>query len=63
MTMHGGDFVCLSDDDGLTHIGNLLKFKHTTKDNRTLRFGDLDVKSILLLNPSINQDTMRIPTK
>ena len=27
--MHGDDFVCLSDDDGLKHIDSLLKSKYT----------------------------------
>ena len=27
MAVHGGDFVCLSDDDGLKHIVSLLKSK------------------------------------
>ena len=48
--MHGDDFVCLSDEDGLKDIDSLLKSKHTTKDMGTLRFGDADVKSLLLLN-------------
>ena len=29
MTVHGDDFVCLSDDDGLKHIDSLLKSKYT----------------------------------
>ena len=48
--MHGDDFVCLSDDDGLEHIDGLLKSKETAKDMGTLRFEDSDVKSLLLLN-------------
>ena len=50
MAVHGDDFVCLSDDDGLKHIDSLLKPKYTAKDMGTLGFGDSDVKSILLLN-------------
>ena len=50
MAVHGDDFVCLSDDDGLKHIDNLLKSKYTAKDMATLGFGDSDVKSLLLLN-------------
>ena len=50
MAVHGDDFVCLSDDDGCKHIDSLLKSKYTTKDMGTLRFGDSDVKSLLLLN-------------
>ena len=49
--MHGGDFVCLSDDDGLKHIDKLLKSNYTTKDMGTLGFEESDVKSLLLLNP------------
>ena len=44
--MHGNDFVCLSDDDGLKHI----KSKYTAKDMGTLGFEDSDVQSFLLLN-------------
>ena len=47
--MHGDDFVCLSDDDGLKHIDSLLKSKYT-KDMGTLGFEDSYVKSFLLLN-------------
>ena len=48
--MHGDDFVCLSDDDGLKHIDSLLKSKYTAKDIGALGFEDSDVKSLLLLN-------------
>ena len=48
--MHGDDFVCLTDGDGLKHSDNLLKSKYTAKDMGTLGFGDSDVKSLLLLN-------------
>ena len=41
MAVHGDDFVCLSDDDGLKHIDKLLQSKYTE---------DSDVKSLLLLN-------------
>ena len=50
MTVHGDDFVCLSDDDGLKHIDSLFKSKYTAKDIGTLGFEDSDVKSLLLLN-------------
>ena len=50
VAVHGGDFVCLSDDDGLKHMVSLLKFKYTAKDMGTLGFEDSDVKSLLLLN-------------
>ena len=50
MAVHGDDFVCLSDDDGLKHLDSLLKSKYTTKDMGTLGFGDSDVKSLLLLS-------------
>ena len=36
MAVHGDDFVCLSDDDGLKHIDSLLKSKYTVKDVGTL---------------------------
>ena len=49
MTVHGDDFVCLS-DDGLKHIDSLLKSKYTAKDLGTLGFEDSDVKCLLLLN-------------
>ena len=48
--MHGDDFVCLSDDDGLKHIDSLPKSNCTAKDMGTLGFEDSDVKSLLLLN-------------
>ena len=50
MAAHGNDFVCLSDDDGLKHIDNLLKSKYTAKEMGTLGFEDSDVKSVLSLN-------------
>ena len=50
MAVHGDDFVCLSDDDGLKHIDSLLKFKHTAKVVGTPGFEDSGVKSLLLLN-------------
>ena len=48
--MHGDDFVCLPDDDGLKHIDSLLKSENTATDMGTLGFEDSDVKSLLLLN-------------
>ena len=48
--MHGDNFVCLSDDDGLEHIDSLLKSKYIAKDMGTLGFEDSVVKSFLLLN-------------
>ena len=50
MAVHGDDSVCLSDDDGLKHIGGLLKSKCTAKDMGTLGCEDSNVKSFLLLN-------------
>ena len=50
MAVHGDDFVCLSDDDGLKHLDSLLKSKYTATDMGTLGFEDSDVKSLLLLN-------------
>ena len=46
--MHRDDCVCLSDDDGLKHIDNLLQFKYKSNDMGTLGFGDSDVTSFLL---------------
>ena len=57
MAVHGDDFVCLSDDDGLKHIDKLLKSKDTAKDMGTLRFEGSDVKSILLLNRAFQVGT------
>ena len=50
MAVHGDDFVCLSDDDGLKHIDSLLKSKYTAKGMGTLGFEGSDVKSLLLMN-------------
>ena len=50
IAVHGDDFVCLSDDDGLKHIDSLLKSKYTAEDMETLGFEDSDVKSLQLLN-------------
>ena len=50
MALHGDDFVCWSDDDGLKHIDSLLKSKYKAKDMGTLGYEDSDVKSLLLLN-------------
>ena len=38
MKVHGDDFVCLSDYDGLKHIDSLLTSKYTAKDMGTLGF-------------------------
>ena len=40
ITVHGDDFLCLSDDGGLAHIDGLLKSKYTAKDMGTLGFED-----------------------
>ena len=48
MAVHGDDFVCLSDDDGLKHIDRLLRSEYTAKDMGTLRFEDPYVQSLLL---------------
>ena len=50
MSVHGDDFVCLSDDDGLKHIDTLLKSKNTAKEMGTLGLEDSDVPTLLLLN-------------
>ena len=50
MAVHGDDFVCLSDDDGLEHIDSLLKSKYTEEDLGTLGFEDSDVKRLQLLS-------------
>ena len=50
MAVHGDDFVCLSDEDGLKHIDGLLKSKYIAEDMGTHGFEDSDVKSLLLLN-------------
>ena len=43
MTVHGDDFMCLTDDDGLKHIDKLLKSNYTAKDTGTLGYEDSDV--------------------
>ena len=48
--MHGDDFVCLSDENGVKHIDSLLKCKDTAKGMGTLGFEDSGVKSLPLLN-------------
>ena len=48
--VHGDDYVCLSDAEGLKHIDSLLKSKYTVKDMGIVGFEDSDVKSLLLLN-------------
>ena len=50
MVVHGDDFVCLSDDDGLNHIDTLLKSTKKKKDMGTLGFEDSDAKRLLLWN-------------
>ena len=50
MAVHGDDFVCLSDDDGLKHMDSLVKSKLTAKDMGTHGFEDSDMKSLRLLN-------------
>ena len=51
MAVHGDDFVCLFDDDGLKHIDSLLKSKYTVKDMGTLGFEDSDVPSLSVVEP------------
>ena len=48
MAVHGDDFVCLSDDDGLKHIDSLLKSKYAAKDKGIRGFRR--EKSLLSLN-------------
>ena len=50
MTVHGDDFVCLSDDEGLNYIDTLLESEYTAKDMVTLGLGHSDATSLLLLN-------------
>ena len=50
LAVHGDDFVCLSDDDGLNPIDTLPKPKCAAKNLGTLGFEDSDAKSLLLLN-------------
>ena len=50
MAVHGVDFVCLSDDDGLKNIDSPLKSKYTARDMGTPGFEDSEVKSLRLLN-------------
>ena len=50
LAVHGDDFVCLSDGDGLKHIDSLPKSKYTAKDMGTLGHEDSDVKSLQLSN-------------
>ena len=50
MAVHGDDFVCLSDEDGLKHVDKLLKSECTAKGMGTLGLEDSEVKSLLLLN-------------
>ena len=48
VAVHGDDFVCLSDDDGIKHIDKLLGSKYTAKDMGTLGSEESDVKSLQL---------------
>ena len=50
MAVHGDDFVCLSDEDGLKHIDSLLKSKYTAKTWERWDSKIQKVKSPLLLN-------------
>ena len=51
--MHCGDFLSLSDDDGLNSTDKLLKSKYTAKDMGTLRFEDSDMKKSSLAEPCV----------
>ena len=57
IAVHGDDSVCLSDEDGLTHIDSLLKSKYTAKEMGTLGFADSDAKRLRLLNRVIRVGT------
>ena len=50
MAVRGDDLLCLSDDDGLEHIDQLLKSEYTANDVGTLGFEDSRVKSLSLSN-------------
>ena len=46
VAVHGDDFVCLSDDDGVKHIDSVVKSKYTAKDMGTL---ELEVSELELI--------------
>ena len=50
MAVRGDDIVCLSDDDGLKHIDNLLKSKYTAKKYGNTWIRRLRRESFMLLN-------------
>ncbi|CAK0895671.1 unnamed protein product, partial [Prorocentrum cordatum] len=50
MAVHGGDFVVLSDVDGLEHVDRLLSPKYPSKMMGTLGFDEGDYESLQLLN-------------
>ena len=60
MAVHGDDFVCLSDDDGLKNMDSLLKSKYTAKDTGTIGFEDSDVKSFLSLTVCFELELIKL---
>ena len=50
MALRGGDFVCLSDGDGLKNNDSFLKSSNTAKDMGKLGFDDSDERSFLWWN-------------
>ena len=54
VTVHGDDFVCLADEDGLTHIDSLLESKYAAKDMGSLGLKDSDATRLLLVQPCVH---------
>ena len=50
MVVHGDDFLCLADDDGLQHVDDKLRSRYTVKDLGTLGPDEKDVRKLNVLN-------------
>ena len=54
MALHGDDFACLSDEDGLSHINPLLESEYTAKGMGTPGFQDSDAKRLPVVEPCVS---------
>ena len=50
MAVHGDDFLCPADDDGLQHVDDKLRSRYTVKDIGTLGPDEKDVRKLNVLN-------------
>ena len=57
MAVHGDDFECLSDEDGLNHIDSLIEPRNTAKDMETLGLEGPEAMRLLVLDREFPVET------